>query len=415
MSSAAFDITSCFADGLPDPAPRFGGFPKYNFIGGHNDPVHIPIEGLIEATASVLRREGSKLAMYNLAQGPQGYVGLREFVADKLKRHRGIAATRDDVLITTGSGQGIDIVSRLLINPGDTVILEEFCYAGAINRFKRIGANIVGVPLDEDGMRMDALASTLEGLKQKGVTPKYIYTIPTIQNPSGSILPLERRQQMLALALQYGVPIFEDECYADLIWAGGAPPALYALAPKQVVHIGSFSKSLAPALRVGYAVAEWPVLSRMISSKTDSGTGALDQMIVAEYFTKNFDKHIGALSGVLKGKLDTMVEAVEREFGTTADMWRPKGGIFLWLKLPDAVDVRKLVKPAADAGINFNPGPEWVCNPEPAKSYMRLCFALPSKEEIRAGVAALAQVCYEQTGIPVRSANVERAGARESA
>jgi 2-aminoadipate transaminase len=415
MSSAAFDLTSCFADGLPDPAPRFGGFPKYNFVGGHNDPVHIPIEGLIEATASVLRREGSKLAMYNLAQGPQGYVGLREFVADKLKRHRGIAATRDDVLITTGSGQGIDIVSRLFINPGDTVILEEFCYAGAINRFKRIGADIVGVPLDEDGIRMDALASTLEGLKQKGVTPKYIYTIPTIQNPSGSILPLERRQQMLALALQYGVPIFEDECYADLIWAGGAPPALYALAPKQVVHIGSFSKSLAPALRVGYAVAEWPVLSRMISSKTDSGTGALDQMIVAEYFTKNFDKHIGTLSGVLKGKLDTMVEAVEREFGTTADMWRPKGGIFLWLKLPDAVDVRKLVKPAAEAGINFNPGPEWVCNPEPAKSYMRLCFALPSKEDIRAGVAALAQVCYEQTGIPVRSANVERAGAREPA
>lgn len=414
MSGSGFEITSLFANGLPDPAPRFGGFPKYNFVGGHNDPVQIPIEGLIEATASVLRREGSKLAMYNLAQGPQGYIGLREFVADKLKRHRGIAATRDDVLITTGSGQGIDIVSRLFVNPGDTVILEEFCYAGAINRFKRVGANIVGVPLDEDGMRMDALASTLEGLKQKGVTPKYIYTIPTIQNPSGSILPLERRQQMLALAQQYGVAIFEDECYADLVWSGGAPPALYAMAPKQVVHIGSFSKSLAPALRLGYAVADWPVLSRMISSKTDSGTGALDQMIVAEYFSKHFDKHIGALSGVLKEKLDTMVEAVEREFGTIAEMWKPKGGIFLWLKLPDAVDVRKLVKPAADAGINFNPGPEWVCNPEPAKSYMRLCFALPSKEQIREGVAALAQVCYEQTGIPVRSANVERAGARQS-
>jgi 2-aminoadipate transaminase len=415
MSGANFEITSLFADGLPDPAPRFGGFPKYNFIGGHNDPVQIPIEGLIEATASVLRREGSKLAMYNLAQGPQGYVGLREFVADKLKRHRGANVDRDNVLITTGSGQGIDIVSRLFINPGDTVILEEFCYAGAINRFKKVGANIVGVPLDENGMRMDALASTLEGLKQKGVTPKYIYTIPTIQNPSGSILPMERRQEMLKLAAQYGVAIFEDECYADLIWAGGAPPALYAMAPKQVVHIGSFSKSLAPALRVGYAVAEWPVLSRMISSKTDSGTGALDQMIVAEYFTKYFDKHIGTLSAVLKEKQDTMVEAVEREFGTTAELWKPKGGIFLWFKLPDAVDVRKLVKPAADAGLNFNPGPEWVCNPEPAKSYMRLCFALPSKEQIREGVAALAQVCYEQTGIPVRSANVERAGARQSA
>src|SRR4029079_17276337 len=159
--SAAFDLTTCFDNGLPDPAPRFPGFPKYNFVGGHNDPERIPIEGLIEATASVLRREGSKLAMYNLAQGPQGYEGLREFVADKLKRHRGIAASRDNVMVLTGSGQGIEIISRMFVSPGDTVILEEFCYGGAITRFKRIGANIVGVPLDDEGMRMDALASTL--------------------------------------------------------------------------------------------------------------------------------------------------------------------------------------------------------------------------------------------------------------
>jgi 2-aminoadipate transaminase len=408
IMSAAFDLTSHFAKGLPDPAPRFPGFPKYNFVGGHNDPERIPIEGLIEATASVLRRDGSKLAMYNLAQGPQGYVGLRQMVADKLNRHRGMKITRDEVLVLTGSGQGIDIISRLFVDPGDTIILEEFCYAGAINRFKRVGANIVGVPLDEDGIRLDVLASTLEDLKKKGITPKYIYTIPTIQNPSGSIMPMERRQQLLALARQYGVAIFEDECYADLVWAGEAPPSLYSMDPKQVVHIGSFSKTLAPALRVGYAVSDWPVLSRMLACKTDSGTGALDQMIVAEYFANHFDRHVGALTNVLKEKLDTMIEAVEREFGTSAEMWKPKGGIFLWFKLPDSVDVRKLVKPAADAGIHFNPGPEWVCNPEPAKSYMRLCFALPSKEVIREGVSALAQVCYEQTGIPVRSANVQR-------
>jgi len=151
--SAAFDLTSRFAKGLPDPSPRFPGFPKYNFVGGHNDPVRIPIEGLIEATASVLRRDGGRLAMYNLGQGPQGYPGLRETVADKLNRHRGMKITRDEVLVTTGSGQGIDIVTRMFANPGDTVILEEFCYAGAINRFKRGGANVVGVPVDEDGMR----------------------------------------------------------------------------------------------------------------------------------------------------------------------------------------------------------------------------------------------------------------------
>ncbi len=407
MSSSAFDLTRLFGTGLPEPSPRFAGFPPFNFIGGHNDPEQIPIEGLIAAAASVLRREGASLAMYNLGQGPQGYPGLRDFLADKLKRHRGMQVGRDDIMITSGSGQGIDMVSRLLVDPGETVILEECCYAGAINRFKRIGAKIVGTPLDAHGIRIDALAAKLDELKAQGVTPKCIYTIPTIQNPTGSILPLERRRALLALARERGIAIFEDECYADLLWVRSAPPSLYSLAPEQVVHIGSFSKSLAPALRVGYCVGSWPVLSRLIAMKTDGGTGALDQMIVAEYFARSFDAHVEHLSAVLRDKLDTMVEAVEREFGTVVEMWRPEGGIFLWLKLPERVDVAKLVKPAADAGIAFNPGPEWVCDPASARSSMRLCFALPSKQQIKDGVAALARVCFEQTGIPVRSANVE--------
>lgn len=406
MSSPGFDLSRLFGTGLPDPSPRFTGFPPFNFIGGHNDPDLIPIEGLIEAAASVLRREGSSLAMYNLGKGPQGYPGLRAFLADKLNRHRGMAIGADDVLITSGSGQGIDMVSRLLVDPGETVILEEACYAGAINRFKRIGAKVVGAPIDGHGLRINALADLLDRMKAQGVTPKCIYTIPTIQNPTGSILPLDRRQALLKLARERNIAIFEDECYADLLWARNAPPSLYALAPDQVVHIGSFSKSLAPALRVGYAVGSWPVLARLIAMKTDGGTGALDQMIIAEYFSKFFDQHVEHLSAVLREKLDTMVEAVEREFGTAVEMWKPEGGIFLWLKLPDQVDVTKLIKPAADAGIAFNPGPEWVVDGPTAKSSMRLCFALPGKQQIKEGVAALARVCFEQTGIPVRSANV---------
>jgi 2-aminoadipate transaminase len=270
----------------------------------------------------------------------------------------------------------------------------------------------VPVALDGDGMRMDSLAAALDGLKAKGVTPKFIYTIPTIQNPTGSILPLDRRRQMLALAKAHGVPIFEDECYADLIWAGlgSAPPAIYALDPAQVIHIGSFSKTLAPALRVAYAVAPWPVLSRLVSLKTDGGTGAVEQMLVAEYFSRHFDSHVAALSGVLEEKLATMVDAVEREFGSAAECFRPKGGIFLWLKLPDQVDVTTLIKPAGERGVVFNPGPEWSCDPAKAKSMLRLCFALPSKEQIREGVAAFARVCYEQTGIPAQSGNVRHGG-----
>jgi 2-aminoadipate transaminase len=407
MSADGFDYTPLLRKALVPAAPRFAGFPQFNFIGGHNDPDQIPSDALAEAAAAVLRREGPKLALYNLAHGPLGFSGLRDFVVKKLAG-RGITTTRDDILITSGSGQGIELVSHVLIEPGDTVIAEEFSYGGALTRLRRVGATVVGAPLDRGGLKIDALAAILDGMKAKGVQPKFIYTIPSIQNPTGSILSLERRHALLELARRHGVPIFEDECYTDLNFTSAMPPALYGLDPSQVIHIGSFSKSLAPALRVGYLAAPWPILSRIVPCKTDGGTGAIEQMVIAEYFGRHFQSHVEDLSQVLRKKLDVMVEAVEAEFGTAVECWRPEGGIFLWLKLPDAVDVTKLIKPAADAGIAFNPGPEWACDGAAAKSHMRLCFALPSHDQIRAGVAALARVCFEQTGIPVQSANVRR-------
>jgi 2-aminoadipate transaminase len=409
MSSTGFAYPHLFGKGLPAPAARWAGNAKYNFIGGHNDRSLIPVEGLIEAAAAVLRREGADLALYSLAQGPQGYLGLRQFVADKLARWRGISAGPDDVLITSGSGQAIDLINQVLLEPGDTVILEEFTYGGYLTKLRRLGVNIVAAPLDDDGIRIDALREILGDLKRKGVTPKYLCTTATIQNPTGSIMPLERRRQLLALSGEYGVPIFEDECYSDLTWGGmAAPPALYSLDPSRVIHIGSFSKTLAPALRLGYVVADWEFLGRMVALKVerDSGTGALEQMVVAEYFSKHFQSHVDELAGALKGKLDTMVEAVEREFGTAVEPWVPKGGIFLWMKLPDEVDVRKLVQPALKAGVAFNPGPEWAVDGAASKSRLRLCFGLTTKQEIVEGVATFARVCYEETGIPEQSGNI---------
>ncbi len=166
---------------------------------------------------------------------------------------------------------------------------------------------------------------------------------------------LDRRRQFLAMAKEYGVPIFEDECYADLIWGGTkAPPAIYSLDSDHVFHIGSFSKTLSPALRLGYCIADWKFMSQMIACRSDSGCGVLEQMVVAEYFSQNFGEHVDELSETLKGKLDTMIEAIEREFGTAVEPWVPKGGIFLWMKLPDEVDIMKLVQPAAAAGIALN-------------------------------------------------------------
>jgi 2-aminoadipate transaminase len=408
MTQATFEYSSLFRRDTPEPIARWTGFPKFNFVGGHNDPDLIPVEDLIEATASALRREGRDLALYTLGHGPLGHEGLRAFLADKLDRWRGIKTTRDDILITVGSTQGIELINRILLAPGDTVILEEFVYFGALAKLRQLGINVVGAPIDQDGLLPDALADILRDLAARGIRPKYIYTIPTVQNPTGSILPLERRHRLLALAREYGVPVFEDECYADLIWQGAAaPPSLYALDPTRVIHIGSFSKSLSPSLRIGYVAANWDVISRLAGAQTN-GAGALDQLIAAEYFSRHFDNHVRTLSEALAGKLDVMVEAIEREFGIAAEIWKPKGGIYLWLKLPDTIDVRSIVGPAAAAGIAFNAGPVWSVDPDAAKSYLRLCFALPSKQEIADGIAALAQVFFEQTGIPAQSSNVRK-------
>src|ERR1700757_3554112 len=246
MTSSAFDFTPLLPAGLPAPAAKWTGLAKFSFVGGNNDPDQVPVGGLIAAVDAVLRREGKGLATYNLAHGPQGYRPLREFLSAKLKRDAGIACTADDILIVSGSLQALDLVNHTLLARGDTVIIEQETYQGSLDRLTRLGVNVVGIPLDQDGMRMDALANALADLKSRGITPKYIYTIPTVQNPTGTILPEARRHEMLRLAHEYGVPIFEDDCYADLIWDGRRPPALHAMTQhRDVIHIGSFSKSVA--------------------------------------------------------------------------------------------------------------------------------------------------------------------------
>src|SRR3979411_1343876 len=219
MSSAArFDFAPLLPAGLPAPAARWTGLAKYSFVGGNNDPDQVPVEGLVDAVNAVLKREGKTLATYGLASGPQGYRPLREFITTKLKRDAGIGCVADDILIVSGSLQALDLVNATLLARGDTVSTERDTYQGALNRLTRLGVNPVGIPLDHDGMRMDALAAALEDLKAKGIKPKYIYTIPTVQNPTGTIMPAARRTELLRLAGQYGVPIFEDDllCRPDL-------------------------------------------------------------------------------------------------------------------------------------------------------------------------------------------------------
>ena len=388
-----FDFTPLFPSTLPPPAARWTGRKKYDFTGGNNDPDALPLDGLVAAADAVLRREGRTLATYGLNSGPQGYIRLREFLAAKLKADAAIACKPEDILITSGSLQGLDLVNATLLQRGDTVIIEEDCYQGSINRLLRLGVTPIGMPLDRDGMKIDVLANTLEDLKRRSVRPKYIYTIPTVQNPTATIMPVERREALLKLSADYGMPIFEDDCYSDLVWSGKRPPAIYAMGRDGgVIHIGSFSKSIAPALRVGFVVAPWEFMSRMLAMKTDAGSGALEQMVLAEYCTSHFSKHVPELRKSLRAKLETLMESLREQFGNAVEFEDPKGGIFLWVKLPDHVDAMKLYQAALGANVVINPGPEWSVNKARAKSRLRLCFASLSHEEINQGVAALAEV-----------------------
>src|SRR3954469_9537458 len=327
----SFDFAPLLRAGLPPAAAKFTGVPKYNFVGGHGDPDQFPVDGVIAAANSALRREGRTLATYGFGvDGPQGHRGLREFLVKKLKSNAGIDCTIDNILITSGSLRALALVNGVFLAPGDTVVIEQDCYQGTLTRYARLGVTAIGIPLDRDGMRVGARPNALDDLKRRGVRPKFIYTIPTVHNPTCTILPEDRRVALLKLAQAHGVPIFEDDCYCDIIWDGERPPALYAMSQHGgVVHIGSFSKSIGPALRVGYIVAPWELMSRILPLKQDAGSGAIEQMVLAEYSAPHFAKHVVELNRALHAKLDTLMEALNEQFDPSAEFDEPKGGIFL--------------------------------------------------------------------------------------
>ena len=267
--------------------------------------------------------------------------------------------------MVSGSLQARDLVNDVFLEPGDTVIVEEASYQGTLQRFDRLGVRHLGVPLDVDGIRPDALEAILQKLATEGTSPKYLYTIPTVQNPTGSVMPEPRRLELLALVRRFGVPIFEDDCYADLTFDGTRPKAFRALDTEgQVIYCGSFSKTVAPALRVGYLVADWEILSQLISAKHDAGSGALEQMVLAEYCTTHFDEHVKYMQDILGAKCDTIVEALAAAFGTSATYANPKGGIFIWVTLPESVDTTRLAEIALAEGVALNPGADWSSEPK---------------------------------------------------
>lgn len=364
-----------------------------SFAGGMPAPELFPLKEIEQACVKVLRKHGSSALQYSISEG---YVPLREFIVQKMARYN-IMATVDNVLITTGSQQGLDLVARVLVDPGDVIIVEAPTFVGALQSFTAYQASYAGVPLDDEGMMVDVL-------EQKIVEthPKFMYVLPNFQNPAGVTLSKNRRERLVTLAHQYGVPILEDDPYGELRFEGEHLEPLVVLSARQngqqsgyfegdVIYMSTFSKTLAPGLRLGWVVAPVEVIKKLVQAKqgADLHTSTFDQMMAYEVVSDGFlDEHVKEIKETYRQRRDAMLTAMDQRFPDGTTWTRPQGGLFLWVRLPEGVDCEELIKEAIEQKVAFVPGTAFYADGSGHDS-LRLTFATCPSDMIDEGIKRL--------------------------
>ena len=365
----------------------------------HHDPVYfgdgapapeaIPVDRMREAS----RRAWDDAPDCLKYGDQQGYAPLRELVVERVAK-RGIDASASDVLITGGSTQAIDLACRVFLEPGDAVIVERPTFLGALEILQMFEVEIVGVEIDDQGMRMDALEAALDSHPNT----KIIYTIPTFQNPSGTTLPLERRQRMAILAREHNVAIFEDDPYGELHYGGEAVPPIRAL-DDRVIHFGTFSKTIAPGIRTGFAIAPTEVLEKMLAIREVSDISNDRIMMRTVYHTAVdfLDGHIEGACDIYRSRRDAMLEALDEYMPEGVTWSKPDGGFFVWITLPASLDSNVLFDAAAVNGVIVFPG-EWFYPNREAHHDVRLSFSTVPEERIRIGIERLGYSIRQHLG-----------------
>jgi len=355
---------------------------------GAGDPALFPVEPFRLVINRILRHSGGA------ALGPeetQGHRGLREAFAAYLRK-LDIPATADAILVTSGSQQAIDLVVSALVRPGDRVAVEDPTWPGALAALEAAGASIAGIPVDDHGMRMDALENALHA---GGV--RLIYTIPTYHNPTGAVMPVSRRRELVRLARRHGVPVLEDDALREVRFGSPLPPALSALDPSgNVLCVGSFSKSLMPAARLGYLVAPPALLRWAVERKRsrDMFCSPLLQRAMAAYLESGEAvRHWKRVSRVYGQRALVMTQALARHFPAGSKWQRPSGSPVLWVRVPDPVSARALFEEAMREGVTFAPGEAFFVNPAD-QPYIRLNFAALDERKIERGIAKLGALVH---------------------
>lgn len=358
------------------------------FAGGSPASEAFPCDAVREIANAILTENPQSALVYGVSEG---YEPLRQNVQDWLLKYECINSEKDSIIITSGGTQVMDLASRVLLSEGDTVLCEDPSFIGSLNCFRSHGCRIVGVPIDSDGMNMPALEKAIR--ENKGA--KLIYTIPNFQNPGGTTLSFEKRKEMYRLAKENGLTILEDNPYGSLRVAGDNVPSIKSFDTDSIVlYAGSFSKVLAPGIRVAYAVVPKEIAGAFTIAKqvSDVHTGVLNQMIVSRWLEQyDIDVHLEKIRAIYRRKLHFMCSCLDEYCADFISYVRPEGGLFIWAKLRDDIDMLRYVKRLLARKVAVVPGTAFLCDDTAECHYIRLNFSTPSDEDILKGIKIMAE------------------------
>lgn len=351
------------------------------------------MEKMVSATTSCMLNQGNEALQY----GPsEGHVGLKKQIAAMMAED-GINVDEDDFIITDGSQQALDLLAKVFVDPGDVIMVEAPSYVGALNAFAGYEPKVVGVPLDDDGLRVDEVEVRLKALAAEGIKPKFLYTIPNFHNPAGVTLSLERRRRLIELAKEYELLVVEDNPYGRLRFEGDDLPSLRAI-EENVIYVSTFSKLISPGLRLGWIVAPHPILEKVIFAKqsADLCSSSFTQRVVEEFLAANdIDEYVSSLKKTYRSRRDAMLTALTEFFPPEATWTSPQGGFFVWAKLPDFIDTTEMLADAINQKVAYVPGRAFFADGT-GSDFMRLSFCYPTEEDIREGIKRLARVVKNQ-------------------
>jgi 2-aminoadipate transaminase len=364
-----------------------------SFAGGLPDIPSLPGEQLLRATKAVLDREQKEALEYGGTFGP---LPLRDAIAERSSRIEGIPLTRDNVIVASGSAHAIGMVCETLLDPGDIVMVESPNFPGSMRTIRSFGATQVAIPMDEQGMRCDVLEEELQKLADQGKRAKFIYCIPTHQNPAGCTLQIERREKLVELARRFNTFVLEDDAYGELWFEQQPPPSIFALSNgDHGIKVSSFSKIIATGLRMGWIMGPPALVSRIAALRYDMGTSPYLGRIIAEMIRNgDLDRHIVNLRRTYLRKLERVEDALRRYCADYATYTRPLGGFFLWLALRPGLNSRDVQMAANERGVIVGQGPQFFADGV-ATNHIRLAFSYVPMEEIEEGIQRLGEAMAE--------------------